>query len=108
MSDTDHIVQPAGMTIYRIEAHGTLLGESTITAAPGVEDTTVRLHKGAGAYWLRWLDGDLDEWRIYLHKPEALAAYEAAVRNTYPLTNPDTDAPTWTSSDVAGVPTTEA
>lgn len=85
---------------------GLVLRESSIDGGKH-DDTVVRVYESVGEVFTRWLDNDVDEWEKHPSLPDAAAHYEAMVRDTYPLTDPDTDAPTWTHSDVAGVPTPE-
>lgn len=85
---------------------GIQLRESIIDMGVEVDNTEVSAYAAEdGTFWTRWLDNNVDEWEQHASEAAAVAHYEAMVRDTYPLTDPDTDEPTWTTSDVDGVPT---
>ena len=60
-----------------------------------------------GTVLVNWLDTNVNEWERYDTLDAAVAAYETSVRTTYPFRDSDTGAPTWTTTDVEGVPTSE-
>lgn len=89
--------------------NGVVLRESGITADPGTLGTLTQVIEYQGAYWFRWFDDNVNEWTRHDNVDAAVAAYERAARDTYPLADPDLGygAWTWTRCDVEGVPTQE-
>lgn len=91
-----------------IRRDGTVLRESTIAPTdPGDLGTTIRLIEHKGVWWVHGLAEDVEVWIPEHDQVKAHGRYETEVLELYPLTDPDTDAPTWTTTDVEGVPTPE-
>ena len=105
--DTHMILSPYKPDAWTdsIAETGTELRESSIH---GVGDlgtqVTAYVTEDGSEFWLNWLDDSVNEWVRQPSEEALIAAYEKAVRETYPLLDPDTGTPTWTTSDVEGVP----